>query len=77
MERNYRNSIFRKKCSFGILLQMVQGNLKCISGVSKRSDTKEGTQFRVIMKHEEKFFFCFSPFVNAQELLDVTTKLSI
>jgi hypothetical protein len=59
MERNYRNFIFRKKCSFGILLQLVQGNLKCISGVSKRSDTKEGTQFRVIMKHEENFFFAF------------------
>jgi hypothetical protein len=52
---------------------MVQGNLKCISGVSKRSDTKEGTQFRVIMEHEEKNFFCFSPFVIAQELLEVTT----
>jgi hypothetical protein len=38
---------------------MVQGNLKCISGVSKRSDTKEGTQFRVIMEHEEKIFFAF------------------
>jgi hypothetical protein len=76
MKLNYRNSIFRKKCSFGILLQMVQGNLKCISGVSKRSDTKESTQFRVIMEHEE-FFFCFSPFVNAKELLEVTTKLPI
>jgi hypothetical protein len=43
MKLNYRNFIFRKKCSFGIFLQMVQGNLKCISGVSKRSDTKEGT----------------------------------
>jgi hypothetical protein len=70
MKLNYRNFIFRKKCSFGIFLQMVQGNLKCISGVSKRSDTKEGTQFRVIMEHEENFFFfCFSPFVNTQELL--------
>jgi hypothetical protein len=56
---------------------MVQGNLKCISGVSKRSDTTEGTQYRVIMEHEEKFFFCFSPFVNTQELLEVTTKLPI
>jgi hypothetical protein len=30
-----------------------------ISGVSKRTDTKEGTQFRVIMEQEEKFFFAF------------------
>jgi hypothetical protein len=59
MKLNYRNFIFRKKCSFGIFLQMVQGNLKCISGVSKRSDTKEGTQFRVIIEHEENFFFAF------------------
>jgi hypothetical protein len=28
-----------------------------ISGVSKRTDTKEDTQFRVIMEHE-KIFFC-------------------
>jgi hypothetical protein len=51
--------------------------VKCISGVSKRSDTKEGTQFRVIMEHKENFFFCFSTCVNAQELLEVTTKLPI
>jgi hypothetical protein len=30
--------------------------------VSKRSDTKEGTQFRVIMEHEEKFFFLLFAF---------------
>jgi hypothetical protein len=41
--------------------------------VSKRRDTKEGTQFRLIMEHEE-FFFCFWHFANAQELLEVTTK---
>jgi hypothetical protein len=45
--------------------------------VLKRTDTKEGIQFRVIMGHEEKFFFCFRPFVNTQELLEVTTKLSV
>jgi hypothetical protein len=28
------------------------------------------------MEHE-KFFFCFWPFVNAQELLEVTTKLPV
>jgi hypothetical protein len=28
------------------------------------------------MEHEEIFFFCFWPFVNAQEVLEVTTKLS-
>jgi hypothetical protein len=27
------------------------------------------------MKHEEIFYFCFWPIVNAQELLEVTTKL--
>jgi hypothetical protein len=27
-----------------------------ISGVSKRTDTKECTQFRVIMEHEKQFF---------------------
>jgi hypothetical protein len=26
------------------------------------------------MEHEEKHFFCFGPYVNAQELLGVTTK---
>jgi hypothetical protein len=31
----------------------------------------------VIMDHEEYFFFCFWPFVNVQELLEVTTKLPI
>jgi hypothetical protein len=40
-----------------------------ISGVSKRMETKEGTQFRVIMEHEDIFFFYFWLFVNAQELL--------
>jgi hypothetical protein len=48
-------------------------NLKLyISGVSKRTDTKEGTQFRVIMEHEENFFFAF-----ALELLEVRTKLTV
>jgi hypothetical protein len=47
-----------------------------ISGVSKRTDTKEGKLFRVIMEHED-IFFCFWPFVNAQELLEVTTKLPV
>jgi hypothetical protein len=28
-------------------------------GVSKRTDTKEGTKFRVIMEHEEFYFFAF------------------
>jgi hypothetical protein len=50
---------------------------KVISGVSKKTDTKEGIQFRVIMEHEEKIFFCFRPFVIAQELLEVTTKLPV
>jgi hypothetical protein len=30
-----------------------------ISDVSKRTNTKEGRQFTVIMEHEEKMFFCF------------------
>jgi hypothetical protein len=30
-----------------------------------------------IMDHEEFFFVCFWPFVNAQELLEVTTKQPI
>jgi hypothetical protein len=51
--------------------------VKCISGVSKRSDAKEGTQFRVNMGHKENIFFCFSPFVNEQELLEVTIKVPI
>jgi hypothetical protein len=42
-----------------------------ISGVSKRTDTKEGTQFRVIMEQEEKKNFCFRPFVNGQEFLEL------
>jgi hypothetical protein len=46
-------------------------------GVSKKTDTKEGTLFRVIMAHEETIFFCFGPFVNAQDLLEVTTKLPV
>jgi hypothetical protein len=29
------------------------------------------------MEHEEKKYFCFRPFVNAQELLEVTTKLPV
>jgi hypothetical protein len=29
------------------------------------------------MEHEEKIFFCFRPFVIAQELLEVTTKLPV
>jgi hypothetical protein len=29
------------------------------------------------MEHEEKIFFCFRSFVNAQELLEVTTKLPV
>jgi hypothetical protein len=45
--------------------------------VSKRSDTKENTQFIVIMDHEEIFFVCSWPFVNTQELLEVITKLPI
>jgi hypothetical protein len=48
---------------------------KVISGVSKRTDTKEDTQFRVIREQEDIFFFWFCPFVNAQELFEVTTKL--
>jgi hypothetical protein len=44
-------------------------------GVSKRTDTKEGTKFRVIKQNED--FFCFWHFVNAQELFEVTTKLSV
>jgi hypothetical protein len=40
-------------------------------------ETKEGTQFRVIMEHEDIFFFYFWLFVNAQELLEVTTKLPV
>jgi hypothetical protein len=44
-------------------------------GVSKRTDTKEGTQFRVIMEHEEILIFCFWPFVKPQELLEVITTL--
>jgi hypothetical protein len=48
-----------------------------MSGVLKRTDTKEGTQFRVIMEHEEKKFFCFWSFVNVQELLEVTTELTV
>jgi hypothetical protein len=36
--------------------------------MSKRTDTKEGTKFRVIMEYEE---------INAQELLEVTTKLPV
>jgi hypothetical protein len=45
--------------------------------MSKRTDTKEGTKFRVIMEYEEIFFFWFWAFVNAQELLEVTTKLPV
>jgi hypothetical protein len=46
--------------------------------MSKRTDTKEGTKFRVIMDYEEIFFFfCFWTFVNAQELLEVTSKLPV
>jgi hypothetical protein len=45
--------------------------------VSKRTDTKEGIQFRVIMEHKEKFFVLFRAFVNAQELLEVTTELPV
>jgi hypothetical protein len=41
------------------------------------SDTKEGTKFRVILEHEENIFFCFWHFVNAQELLEFTTKLPV
>jgi hypothetical protein len=48
-----------------------------IAGVSKRTDTKKGTQFRVIMEHEGNNLFCFRPFVNGQELLEVTTKLPV
>jgi hypothetical protein len=48
-----------------------------MSGVSKRTDTKEGIQFRVIMEHEETFFVLFRAFVNAQELLEVTTELPV
>jgi hypothetical protein len=33
---------------------------------------KASTQFRVFMERKE-IFFCFWPFVNAQELLEVTT----
>jgi hypothetical protein len=29
------------------------------------------------MEHEETILFCFRPFDNAQELLEVTTKLSV
>jgi hypothetical protein len=29
------------------------------------------------MENEEKFYFCFRPFVNAEELLKVTTKLPV
>jgi hypothetical protein len=39
--------------------------------MSKRTDTKEGTKFRVIMEYEEIFFFF------AQELLEVTSKLPV
>jgi hypothetical protein len=31
--------------------------------------------FRVIMEHED-IFFCFWPFVNTQELLEVTIQLN-
>jgi hypothetical protein len=32
-----------------------KSNIKDISGVSKRPDTKEGTQFSVIIEHEDFF----------------------
>jgi hypothetical protein len=48
-----------------------------VASMNMSSDTKEGTKFRVIMEHEEKFFFCFWNFVNAQELLEFTTKLPV
>jgi hypothetical protein len=43
--------------------------------VSKRTNTKEGTKFRVGNQGLLRFFFWFWASVNAQELLEVTTKL--
>jgi hypothetical protein len=57
---------------FEVLYLIINLHNSTISGVSKRTDTKEGIKFRVIMEHEDFFLL-----VNAQELLLVTTKLSV
>jgi hypothetical protein len=57
---------------FEVLYLIINLHNSTISGVSKRTDTKEGIKFRVIMEHEDFFLL-----VNAQELLLVTTNLSV